>query len=153
MKNGGNVDNLVKSDDLTSDELRERAQKGGLASVAKRQEDKEHREYFDVIAGYIHDAVKRKDALIPEEVRLFYLNAGIAASDRLLDMAIDLQQVLKALEKDTAAATYWAKIRGRFKENVNVEFGEDMTIERWYKIIMARKKERLANDHKGTLAK
>lgn len=153
MKNCENVDNLKPFSSLTESEQREIQQKGGLASAAKRQDDKEHREYFDVIAGYIHDAVKRKDALIPEEVRLFYLNAGITASDRLLDMAIDLQQVLKALEKDTAAATYWARIRGRFKENVNVEFGEDMTIERWYQIIMARKKERLANDHKGKSAK
>lgn len=153
MKNGKNVDNLRALDTRAKSEQREIQRKGCLASAAKRREDKEHREYFDVIAGYIHDAVKRKDALIPEEVRLFYLNAGITASDRLLDMAIDLQQVLKALEKDTAAATYWAKIRGRFKENVNVEFGEDMAIERWYQIIMARKKERLANDHKGTLAK
>lgn len=153
MKNGGNVDNLRPFSSLSVDEAREKGSKGGLASAAKRQEDKKHREYLDVIADYIHKAVKRKDALIPEEVRVFYLNAGITASDRLLDMAIDLQQVLKALEKDTAAATYWAKIRGRFKENVNVEFGEDMTIERWYQIIMARKKERLANDHKGTLAK
>lgn len=152
MKNGGNVDNLRPLDTRAKSEQREIQRKGGLANAAKRQDEKEHREYFDVIADYIHDAVKRKDALIPEEVRLFYLNAGITASDRLLDMAIDLQQVLKALEKDTAAATYWAKIRGRFNENVKVEFGEDMTIERWYQIIMARKKERLANDHKGTLA-
>lgn len=153
MKNDKNVDNLRRFSSLSVEEAREKGKKGGLASVAKRQEDKKHREYLDVIADYIHDAVKRKDALIPEEVRVFYLNAGITASDRLLDMAIDLQQVLKALEKDTAAATYWAKIRGRFKENVNVEFGEDMTIERWYQIIMARKKERLANDHKGKSAK
>ena len=154
MKNGGNVDNLRPFSSLSVEEAREKGRKGGLASVAKRQDEKEHCEYFDVIAKYIHKVVKRKDALIPEEVRVFYLNAGITASDRLLDMAIDLQQVLKALEcRDTAAATYWAKIRGRFNVNVNVEFGEDMTIEQWYQIIMARKNERLANDHKGTLAK
>lgn len=47
MAKGGRQ-NLIKAEDLTSDQLRERARKGGLASVAKKRERKKFRELLEI---------------------------------------------------------------------------------------------------------
>ena len=44
MARKGNIDNLVKAEDLTSDELRNRAKKGGKASGKARRDKRDQKQ-------------------------------------------------------------------------------------------------------------
>ena len=53
------IDNLIKAEDLTSEELRERARKGGKASVEARRKKKAMKEQFELLLSL---GVKDKEA-------------------------------------------------------------------------------------------
>lgn len=85
----GRSENLLKSSDLTSAQLRERASKGGRASAKKRQELKTLKEYIEI-------ALALPD---PE---------GLAIDGKTINnaMGIMLSMVAKAKAGSTEAATF-----------------------------------------------
>ena len=94
------VKNLIKAEDLTSEELRERAQKGGIASGKARREKKMMRETLEMLLSM---PLNNKKAVDVEDVRSFAALKGknISVQDAML-----IAQVQKAMKGDTQAAVY-----------------------------------------------
>lgn len=94
------VNNLIKAEDLTSEELRDRAQKGGIASGKARREKKMMRETLEMLLSM---PLNNKKAVDVEDVRSFAALKGknISVQDAML-----IAQVQKAMKGDTQAAVY-----------------------------------------------
>ena len=92
--------NLIKAEDLTSEELRERAKKGGIASGKARREKKMMRETLDMILSMPMKNGKSADV---ESIRSF---AALKGKNISVQEAILIAQVQKAMKGDTKAAEY-----------------------------------------------
>ena len=114
------VDNLLKAEDLTSEELRERARKGGKASAKARREKKLFRETLEeILAMPMNDG---KEVSV-EEIRNF---AGIKGKNISVQEAILIGQIQKAMKGDTRAAEY---VRDTIGENPSVKVEADVDMD------------------------
>lgn len=94
------TDNLLKAEDLTSEELRERARKGGIASVKARREKKLFRETLESLLSM---PMKDGNDVSVDDIKSF---AGIKGANISVQEAILIAQVQKAMKGDTRAAEY-----------------------------------------------
>ena len=109
-------ENLLKAEDLTSEELRERATKGGIASGKARREKKAMRE---TLATLLSMPLKDGAAADVEEIKSI---AAINGKNITVQEAIMLAQIKKAIKGDTRAAEYIRDTSGnKVKEEINVE--------------------------------
>lgn len=92
--------NLIKAEDLTSDELRERARAGGIASGKARREKKAMRETLDILLSM---PMKDGEYADVESIQSF---ASIKGKNISVQEAILIAQVQKAMKGDTKAAEY-----------------------------------------------
>ena len=108
--------NLIKAEDLTSEELRDRARAGGIASGKARREKKQMRETLDILLS-----MPMKDGMSAdvESIRSF---ASIKGKNINVQEAILIAQVQKAMKGDTRAAEYIRDTIGqRPGENVDIK--------------------------------
>jgi hypothetical protein len=93
-------DNLIKAEDLTSDELRERAKKGGIASGKARREKKAMKDTLETLL-----AMPLKDGQVAglEDIQSI---ASLKGKNISVQEAIMLAQIQKAMKGDTRAAEY-----------------------------------------------
>lgn len=113
MAGKGKIDNLIKAEDLTSDELRNRARKGGKASGKARRDKREQR---DVILDIMSLPLEEGDV---ENIQALAQAKGKNIS---VNTAIVLGQVKKAVKGDTKAAEYLRDTAGwKPTESVKVE--------------------------------
>lgn len=109
-------ENLLKAEDLTSEELRERATKGGIASGKARREKKAMKE---TLATLLSMPLKDGVAADVEEIKSI---AAINGKNITVQEAIMLAQIKKAIKGDTRAAEYIRDTSGnKVKEEINVE--------------------------------
>lgn len=94
------IDNLIKAEDLTSEELRERARKGGVASGKARREKKAMRETLELLLSM---ALKDGDVANIEKIKSI---ASLNGKNITVQDAIMLKQIQKAMKGDTRAAEY-----------------------------------------------
>ena len=107
------IDNLLKAEDLTSDELRARATKGGIASGKARREKKAMKETLETLLS-----MPLKDGRATELETIKNV-AAIKGKNITVQEAIMLAQVQKALKGDTRAAEYIRDTSGnKAKEEV-----------------------------------
>lgn len=92
--------NLIKAEDLTSEELRERARAGGIASGKARREKKAMRETLDILLS-----MPMKDGEYAD-VGSIQSFAAIKGKNISVQEAILIAQVQKAMKGDTKAAEY-----------------------------------------------
>ena len=95
-----NEKNLLKAEDLTPSELRERAQKGGIASGKARREKKLMRETLDALLSMPIKNGKYADV---DSIRNF---AALKGKNISVQEAIMIAQIQKAMKGDTKAAEY-----------------------------------------------
>ena len=104
MAGKGKIENLIKAEDLTSDELRNRAKKGGKASGQKRRDKREQKQIIlDVLS------MPLKEGSVDEITSL----ATAEGANLSINQAIVIQQVKKALNGDTKAAEYLRDTAGQ----------------------------------------
>lgn len=89
-----NEQNLIKAEDLTSSELRERARKGGKASAQKRREKKLFKELFD---SYLEKQITNED--LKKQMKKF----GFEDKECTNKNAMVFAQYSKALKGSTQA--------------------------------------------------
>ena len=94
------IDNLIKAADLTSDELRERARKGGVASGKARREKKAMRETLELLLS-----MALKDGAVANIEKIKSI-ASLNGKNITVQDAIMLKQIQKAMKGDTRAAEY-----------------------------------------------
>ena len=119
--------NLIKAEDLTSEELRARARAGGIASGKARREKKAMRETLDILLSM---PMKDGEYADVDSIQSF---AAIKGKNISVQEAILIAQVNKAMKGDTRAAEYVRDIMGQkptdsvdMNMNVPVMFeGED----------------------------
>ena len=92
--------NLIKAEDLTPDELRERARAGGIASGKARREKKAMRETLDILLS-----MPMKDGEYAD-VGSIQSFAAIKGKNISVQEAILIAQVQKAMKGETTAAEY-----------------------------------------------
>ena len=93
-------DNLLKAEEMTSDELRERAKKGGVASGKARRERKLMRETLETLLGM---PLKNGKSASVEDIKSL---AAVKGKNINVQEAILIAQVQKAMKGDTRAAEY-----------------------------------------------
>lgn len=93
-------DNLLKAENLTSDELRERATKGGIASGIARRERKAMK---DTLAELLSMPLKPGKSTSIEAIRNL---ASVKGKNITVQEAIMLAQIQKAMKGDTRAAEF-----------------------------------------------
>ena len=104
MARKGNIDNLVKAEDLTSDELRNRAKKGGKASGKARRDKREQKQIIlEVLSMPLEEGSVEKITSL----------AAAEGANLSINQAIVIQQVKKALNGDTKAAEYLRDTAGQ----------------------------------------
>lgn len=113
--------NLIKAEDLTSDELRERARAGGIASGKARREKKAMRETLDILLSM---PMKDGTAADVESIQSF---ASIKGKNISVQEAILIAQVQKAMKGDTKAAEYVRDTIGQ-KPGENVEMTMNLPV-------------------------
>ena len=113
--------NLIKAEDLTSEELRERARAGGIASGKARREKKAMRETLDILLS-----MPMKDGAYAdvESIQSF---ASIKGKNISVQEAILIAQVQKAMKGDTKAAEYVRDTIGQ-KPGENVELSMNLPV-------------------------
>ena len=94
------IDNLIKAEDLTSEELRERARKGGIASGKARREKKAMRETLELLLS-----MALKDGAVSNLEKIKSI-ASLNGKNITVQDAIMLKQIQKAMKGDTRAAEY-----------------------------------------------
>ena len=94
------IDNLIKAEDLTSEELRERARKGGVASGKARREKKAMRETLELLL-----TMALKDGAVANIEKIISI-ASLNGKNITVQDAIMLKQIQKAMKGDTRAAEY-----------------------------------------------
>ena len=105
--------NLIKAEDLTSDELRERARAGGIASGKARREKKAMRETLDILLSM---PMKDGEYADVESIQSF---ESIKGKNISVQEAILIAQVQKAMKGDTKAAEY-------VRDNIGQKPGENV---------------------------
>lgn len=104
MAGKGRIENLIKAEDLTSEELRNRAQKGGKASGKARRDKREQKQIIlDVLSMPMTDGNIDK-------IQSF---ADAEGANLSINQAIVIQQVKRALKGDTKAAEYLRDTAGQ----------------------------------------
>lgn len=93
-------DNLLKAEDLTSAELRERATKGGVASGKARRERKAMKETLEALLSMPLKSGKATDI---ETIKNL---AAVKGKNITVQEAIMLAQIQKAMKGDTRAAEF-----------------------------------------------
>lgn len=138
MAGKGNVDNLVKAEDLTSDELRNRAKKGGKASGKKRRDRREQKEIIlDVLSMPLAEG----------SIEAIQTLSAAEGANLSVNQAIVIQQVRKALDGDTKAAEYLRDTAGQKyveKLDINTSVNIDESIQNIEAYLKGR-----AKDEKG----
>lgn len=114
-------DNLLKAEDLTSAELRERATKGGIASGKARREKKAMKE---TLATLLSMPLKDGAAADVEHIKSI---AAINGKNITVQEAIMLAQIKKAIKGDTRAAEYIRDTSGN-KVKEEIDLSSDMNI-------------------------
>lgn len=95
-----NEENLLKAEDLTSEELRDRARKGGIASGKARREKKAFKETVEILLSM---SMENGEEISVEDITSF---KGIKGKNISVQEAILIAQVQKAMKGDTRAAEY-----------------------------------------------
>jgi len=126
-----NEDNLLKAEELTSAELRDRAKKGGIASGKARREKKQFRETLEAI---LFMPMREGRSASVDEIKNF---AAIKGKNISVQEAILLSQVQKAMKGDTRAAEYVRDTIGQkpsdkldlnadvdMELNINIDYGD-----------------------------
>lgn len=109
------ADNLIKAENLTSDELRERARKGGIASGKARREKRLMRETLEMLLSM---SMKNGKAADVESICNF---AALKGKNISVQDAILIAQIQKAMKGDTRAAEYVRDTIGQKPmDNVNM---------------------------------
>lgn len=130
-----NEENLLKAEELTSEQLRDRATKGGIASGKARRERKAMK---DTLAALLSMPLKDGKTADVEEIK----NLGsLKGKNITVQDAIMLAQIQKAIKGDTKAAEYVRDTSGnKLKEaiemsgSINNPFAE-LTTEELKKLI------------------
>lgn len=128
-------DNLLKAEDLTSDELRERATKGGIASGKARREKKAMKETLGTLLS-----MPLKDDAVADLESIQSL-AALNGKNITVQEAIMLKQIQKAMKGDTRAAEFVRDSSGnKLKEGIELSGGVNnpfagMTTEELKKLI------------------
>jgi len=134
MAGKGKIENLVKAEDLTSEELRNRAKKGGKASGKARRDKREQKQIIlDVLS------MPLKEGSIEEITSL----TAAAGANLSVNQAIVIQQVKKALKGDKKAAEYLRDTAGQKpsdKVQLNTGVNIDDAINRIDSYLKGRKK-------------
>ena len=108
-------DNLIKAEDLTSEELRARATKGGIASGKARREKKAMKDTLETLLKMPLKSSKYDDI---EEIQSL---AAIKGKNISVQEAIMLAQIQKAMKGDTRAAEFVRDSSGnKLKEAVEL---------------------------------
>lgn len=96
----GNVENLLKPDDLTPDQRRENARKAGKASAEAKKRRKAMRESLEVLLNL---GMSEGEITDPETVKCWNELQGknITVQDAVL-----VKQIMKAVKGDTKAAEF-----------------------------------------------
>lgn len=92
-----NEENLLKAEDLTSSELRERAKNGGKASGKARREKKKIKEQMELLLS-----LPNKDAKTKKKLKAMGIDIGNIDNQ----MAMVLSMYQKAISGDVQAATF-----------------------------------------------
>lgn len=95
-----NESNLIPFDELTEEEHREIARKGGIASGEARKKQKMMKDTLNMLLNL---TLKSGDVTKPEEIKSL---ADIAGANLTLDQAILIAQIKKAVKGDTQSATF-----------------------------------------------
>lgn len=95
-----NDDNLLKAEDLTSEQLRERAKKGGIASGKARRDRKAMK---DTLAALLSMPLKDGKAADVDTIKNL---AALKGKNITVQEAIMLAQIQKAMKGDTRAAEF-----------------------------------------------
>lgn len=95
-----NEDNLLKAEDLTSSQLRDRATKGGIASGKARREKKAMK---DTLATLLAMPLEDEEAVDVENIQSI---AALKGRNITVQEAIMLAQIKKAMKGDTRAAEF-----------------------------------------------
>lgn len=93
-------DNLLKAEDLTSDQLRERARKGGVASVKARREKKAMRETLEALLSMPMKSGKAADV---DAVKNF---AELKGKNITVQEALTIAMLQKAMKGSVTAAEW-----------------------------------------------
>lgn len=93
-------DNLLKAEDLTSDQLRERARKGGVASVKARREKKAMRETLEALLSMPMKSGKAADV---DAVKNF---AELKGKNITVQEALTIAMLQKAMKGSVSAAEW-----------------------------------------------
>ena len=124
-----NEENLLKAENLTSKELRERAKKGGIASVKARKQKKAFRETLEAL---LYMPMKNGEEVSVEDIQNF---ASIRGQNISVQESILIAQIKKAMKGDTRAAEYVRDTIGQkpvdkieadvdMELNITVDYGE-----------------------------
>ena len=109
------TDNLLRPEDLTSDELRERATNGGIASGKARREKKAMK---DTLATLLSMPLKDGMAVDIDEIKSI---AALNGKNITVQEAIMLAQIKKAVKGDTKAAEFVRDSSGnKLKEGIEI---------------------------------
>jgi hypothetical protein len=90
----GRKENLIKAEDLTSEQLRERARKGGVASVESRRRKKTMREALELLMYKTE---------LPEQTKQMLKAEGVNEDDFNHQMVITRSLIAKAESGDVQA--------------------------------------------------
>ena len=93
-------DNLLKAENMTSEELRERARKGGIASGKARKARKAMKETLETLLSM---SLKDEEAQDIEQIKSL---AKLGGKNISVQEAIMLAQIKKAIKGDTKAAEF-----------------------------------------------
>ena len=111
-------DNLLKAEDLTSAELRNRATKGGIASGKARREKKAMK---DTLAALLSMPLKDGKASDVETIKNL---ASVKGKNITVQEAIMLAQIQKAMKGDTRAAEFVRDSSGnKLKDGIELSGG------------------------------
>lgn len=124
-----NEENLLKAENLTSKELRERAKKGGIASVKARKQKKAFRETLEAL---LYMPMKNGEEVSVEDIQNF---ASIRGQNISVQESILIAQIKKAMKGDTRAAEYVRDTIGQkpvdkieadvdMELNITIDYGE-----------------------------
>lgn len=112
------TDNLLKAEDLTSEELRTRASNGGIASGKARREKKAMKDTLAILLS-----MPLKDGM-SHDIDEIQSIASLNGKNITVQEAIMLAQIKKAVKGDTRAAEFVRDSSGnKLKEGVEISGG------------------------------
>lgn len=119
-----NEKNLVSLADRTTEEQREIARKGGIASGKARKEKKMMK---DTLQMLLNLTLKDGDATDPNDIKSL---ADVSNANLTVDQAILLAQIKKAVKGDTSSAIFIRDTSGnKLAEEIKMDATVDNTIQ------------------------